>query len=124
MLSDWWNGVELWIAGLPFPFQFALVIVVLIPICLVVAWLIDRIVDHASAFFGPAEHPEPPLGGKVEEAVSDSASEADAETAAPAAEPAVEPAAEVPAEPVAEPVTEPVAEEQATPRVPAESTGR
>jgi hypothetical protein len=120
MLSDWWNGVELWIAGLPFPFQFALVIVVLVPICLVVAWLIDRIVDHASAFFGPAEHPEPPLGGKVEEAVSDTAAEAGTAPAALAAEPVAEVAAEVAAEPVAEPV----AEEQAPPRVPAESTGR
>jgi hypothetical protein len=116
MLSDWWNGVELWITGLPFPFQFALVIVVLIPICLVVAWLIDRIVDHASAFFGPAEHPEPPLGVKLEESVSDTESEPAAETD-PAADPAaeIEAAAEIKAE---------TAEEPATPRVPAESTGR
>lgn len=62
MLSDWWNGVELWISGLPFPFQFALVIVVLAPVCLVVAWLIDRIVDHLSAWFGPADAGERPLG--------------------------------------------------------------
>jgi hypothetical protein len=96
MLSDWWNGVELWIAGLPFPFQFALVIVVLVPLCLVVAWLIDRIVDHASAFFGPAEHPEPPLGVKLDESGAD-----DVE--------AQEPAPEEPAE---------------DKRVPAESTGR
>ena len=57
-LVDWWNGVELWMLGLPFPFQFALVIVVLVPLCLVVAWLIDRIVDHASALM---RSPEPPL---------------------------------------------------------------
>lgn len=62
MLSDWWSGVELWMLALPFPFQFALVVVVLVPLCLVVAWLIDRIVDHASALSGPARHPEPPLG--------------------------------------------------------------
>lgn len=116
MLSDWWNGVELWITGLPFPFQFALVIVVLIPICLVVAWLIDRIVDHASAFFGPAEHPEPPLGVKLEESVSDAESEP-AET-----EPAVE--IEAAAAEIAADTTEPAAEEPASPRVPAESTGR
>ena len=81
MLSDWWNGVELWIAGLPFPFQFALVIVVLVPLCLVVAWLIDRIVDHASAFFGPAKHPEPPLGVKLDESGPE-----DAEAPEPTAE--------------------------------------
>jgi hypothetical protein len=63
MLSDWWNGVELWVLGLAFPFQFALVIVVLAPLCLVVAWLIDRIVDHAAAWFGPSSAGEQPLGG-------------------------------------------------------------
>ena len=106
MLSDWWNGVELWIAGLPFPFQFALVIVVLVPLCLVVAWLIDRIVDHASAVFGPAKHTEPPLDVKIEDAV----------------EPAPAEDGEEPAEPAQ--VAEPAAGEQAASRVPAESTGR
>ncbi len=110
MLSDWWNGVELWIAGLPFPFQFALVIAVVVPLCLVVAWLIDRIVDHASAFFGPAKHPEPPIGVKVEDAAEDTA-----------AEDAGDPAETVGADsaPVAD---EPAAAQVA--RVPAESTGR
>ena len=105
MLSDWWNGVELWMLGLPFPFQFALVVVVLVPLCLVVAWAIDRIVDHASAFFGPGRHPEPPIDAVVDEDV-------------PAAE-SVEPVETV--EPVvATEVAVPVAPE----RVPAESTGR
>ena len=99
MLSDWWNGVELWMLGLPFPFQFALVVVVLVPLCLVVAWLIDRIVDNASAFFGPSRHPEPPLGTAVQ-----------LEEAATGETAAVEP-----------PPAEAEAEDQ---RVPAESTGR
>jgi hypothetical protein len=94
MLSDWWNGVELWVLGLPFPLQFALVVAVLLPLCLVVAWLIDRIVDHASAYFGRARPHEPPID------VAPQAAEV-----ADAAEPAVE---------------EPPADE----RVPAESTGR
>jgi hypothetical protein len=107
MLSDWWNGVELWMLGLPFPFQFALVIAVLVPLCLVVAWLIDRIVDHASAFFGPAKAPEPPLSVKTEE---------------PEATADVEPVeVEEPAE-VTEGVE--VVEPAADTRVPAESTGR
>ena len=101
MLSDWWNGVELWMLGLPFPFQFALVVVVLVPLCLVVAWAIDRVVDHASAFFGPGRHPEPPIDAVV------SAEEAPSDEPA-AVEQAVEQDA-VPAEPA---------------RVPAESTGR
>jgi hypothetical protein len=60
-LSDWWNAVELWLLGLSFPFQFALVMAVLLPLCLVIAWLIDRIVDNASAWFGPSDADEPPL---------------------------------------------------------------
>jgi hypothetical protein len=61
-LADWWNAVELWVLGLPFPFQFALVIAVLVPLCVMIAWLIDRIVDYASAWFGPSNEDEPPLG--------------------------------------------------------------
>jgi len=61
MVSDWWNGVELWMTGLAFPLQFAIVMAVLLPLVLVVAYLIDRIVDHASAFFGPSQGEDPPL---------------------------------------------------------------
>jgi len=61
-MAEWWNGVELWVLGLAFPLQFALVIVLLAPLCLVVAWAIDRIVDHASALFGPAPGEEEPIG--------------------------------------------------------------
>ena len=60
-LVDWWNAVELWMLGLPFVFQFAIVIAVLLPLCVGVAWLIDRIVDYASAWFGPSDEDEPPL---------------------------------------------------------------
>ena len=63
-LVDWWNGVELWMLGLPFPFQFAIVIAVLLPLCVLVAWLIDRIVDYTSAWFGPSKEDEPPVGAR------------------------------------------------------------
>jgi hypothetical protein len=63
-LVDWWNGVELWMSGLPFPFQFAIVMAVLLPLCVLAAWLIDRIVDYASARFGPSTEDEPPVGGR------------------------------------------------------------
>jgi hypothetical protein len=62
MVAEWWNGVELWVSGLAFPFQFALVMVLLGPFCVVVAWAIDRAVDHASTLFGPAPGDEAPLG--------------------------------------------------------------
>lgn len=61
-LAEWWNAVELWVLGLPFPFQFALVMVVLLPACVGLAWLIDRIVDHVSAAVGPAHASDPPVG--------------------------------------------------------------
>ncbi|MFC4858333.1 hypothetical protein [Actinophytocola glycyrrhizae] len=62
MVAEWWNGVELWVSGLAFPFQFALVMVLLGPFCVVVAWAIDRVVDHASTWFGPAPGDEEPIG--------------------------------------------------------------
>jgi hypothetical protein len=63
-LGNWWNDVELWVLGLPFAFQFAVVMVVLMPVCVMVAWLIDRLVDYASARFGPSDEDEPPIGAK------------------------------------------------------------
>ena len=63
-LVDWWNGVELWMLGLPFGFQFAIVMAVLLPLCVLVAWLIDRLVDYASARFGPSKEDEPPVGAR------------------------------------------------------------
>lgn len=80
MLSDWWNGVELWMAGLAFPFQFAIVMAVLLPVVLVVAWLIDRIVDHAAALFGPSLDEDRPLG-TAQSAVEPSPTAPEAETA-------------------------------------------
>jgi hypothetical protein len=108
MLSDWWNGVELWMLGLPFPFQFALVVVVLVPVCLVVARAIDRIVDHASALFGPAAAAEPPLS-------SVKLAAAEAEAALVEAESAQADVAEADSESDAQPDAE---------QVPAETTGR
>ncbi|WP_018683155.1 hypothetical protein [Actinokineospora enzanensis] len=62
-LSDWWNDVELWLIQLSFPLQFALVMAILLPLCVVVAWLIDRVVDYASARVGKSRD-ETPLGAR------------------------------------------------------------
>ncbi|QQQ77701.1 hypothetical protein IOD16_04110 [Saccharothrix sp. 6-C] len=51
--AQWWDGVELWLAQLAFPFQFALLMCVLLPLSLGVARLIDRLVDNASTRFNP-----------------------------------------------------------------------
>ncbi|TCP54873.1 hypothetical protein EV191_10282 [Tamaricihabitans halophyticus] len=62
-LRDWWDGIELWLTQLWYPFQLALVLVVLLPLCLVAAWLIDRAVDVLGGWLGKlrgnrAEQPE------------------------------------------------------------------
>ncbi|MGQ0842437.1 hypothetical protein [Actinokineospora sp.] len=62
-LSEWWNDVELWIIAVPFALQFALVMAVLLPLCVVLAWLIDRVVDYASDTVGTSRD-EPPLGSR------------------------------------------------------------
>ncbi|CCH28792.1 putative membrane protein [Saccharothrix espanaensis DSM 44229] len=52
-IAQWWDAVELWMAQLPFPFQFALLMAVLLPSSLGAARLIDRVVDNASSRFNP-----------------------------------------------------------------------
>lgn len=47
-LADWWDSVELWVTQLWVPFQVALVIVVLLPLCWWAAKLIDLGVDRLS----------------------------------------------------------------------------
>lgn len=44
-VSAWWDGVELWLAQQWFPVQFVLVTVVLVPLCLLLAWVVHRVVD-------------------------------------------------------------------------------
>lgn len=51
-LAGFWNAVELWLAQLWFPFQIALVMVVLLPAAWAVAWLVDQAVDRVSAAVG------------------------------------------------------------------------
>lgn len=63
-LTRWWDSVELWLTGLWAPVQIALVIGVLLPVCWLVAFGIDRGIDRCSDFvsarFGSrdAEHPD------------------------------------------------------------------
>ncbi|MCX4097515.1 hypothetical protein [Nocardia sp. alder85J] len=40
--AGWWDGFELWVAGLPFIPQFAVVLVGMIPVSFVIAYLLDR----------------------------------------------------------------------------------
>ncbi|GGM53184.1 hypothetical protein GCM10012275_25230 [Longimycelium tulufanense] len=65
-LTEWWDDVELWLAQLWFPFQVTLTMVVLLPVCWFVAWLIDRVVDRTSAAITRTGETEPPLGGSYD----------------------------------------------------------
>jgi hypothetical protein len=47
-LANWWDSADLWLSQLAFPFQFAIVIAVVAPLCLGIAWAIDRCVDMVS----------------------------------------------------------------------------
>ncbi|GGC72063.1 hypothetical protein IEU95_14540 [Hoyosella rhizosphaerae] len=42
-LARWWDGVELWIAGLPFVPQALLVVAVMVPVCFGLASVLDRV---------------------------------------------------------------------------------
>ncbi len=44
-IANRWDAVELWVTQLAFPFQVALAIVVVLPLCWGVAGLLDRLVD-------------------------------------------------------------------------------
>ena len=58
-LARWWDDAELWVAGLPFIPQVVLVLVVMVPCCFGMAWLLDGVVSIAFAMFGRAEIDDP-----------------------------------------------------------------
>ncbi|MEC3915281.1 hypothetical protein [Nocardia sp. CDC160] len=41
-IANWWDSVELWVAGLPFIPQFAVVLAAMVPVCLAIAYVLDR----------------------------------------------------------------------------------
>jgi p-aminobenzoyl-glutamate transporter AbgT len=53
-LADWWDGVELWLAQAGFPVQFVLVMAVVVPLCLVAAWVLDKVVGKLAQWFSAA----------------------------------------------------------------------
>ena len=58
-LWQWWDGVELWLVQLPVAVQFPIVMVVVLPLCLGVARLVDRVADlGAKNPASPAPEPE------------------------------------------------------------------
>lgn len=59
-LTDWWDTLELWLAQRSFPLQFVLVMLVLMPVCLGLAWLIDRVAEYVFARLGARGADEDP----------------------------------------------------------------
>ncbi|MFI6867408.1 hypothetical protein [Nocardia sp. NPDC050406] len=51
-IADWWDGVELWVAGLPFVPQFAVVLAAMVPVCFAIAYLLDRALRVALRLLG------------------------------------------------------------------------
>jgi hypothetical protein len=58
-LVQWWDGVELWVVQLPVAVQFPVVMIVVLPACLGVARLIDRVVDWGAKNPASALEAEP-----------------------------------------------------------------
>lgn len=50
-IARWWDAAELWIAGLPFVPQVALVLAVMIPLSGGLAWILDRTLVFLLALF-------------------------------------------------------------------------
>jgi hypothetical protein len=51
-VASWWDGVELWLVGLPFGPQFAIVMVVVLPLCVLASRFLDRVVGAVAAELG------------------------------------------------------------------------
>ncbi|WP_137723673.1 hypothetical protein [Prescottella subtropica] len=54
-IASWWDGTELWVAGLPFVPQVILVLAVMIPACFGIAWLLDRALSAVFTLVGRGE---------------------------------------------------------------------
>lgn len=51
-LGNWWDSVELWVTGLPFVPQVAVVMAVLVPLAALLARAVDALVSKALTLIG------------------------------------------------------------------------
>ncbi|MFE1594001.1 hypothetical protein [Nocardia sp. NPDC058705] len=58
-IAGWWDGFELWVAGLPFIPQFLVVLVGMVPISFAIAFLLDRSLRAVFRALGRDERVEP-----------------------------------------------------------------
>ncbi|MFC4372495.1 hypothetical protein ACFO5K_00145 [Nocardia halotolerans] len=60
-IAGWWDGFELWVAGLPFIPQFLVVLVGMVPISFAIAYLLDRALRALFRALGRDDHTEVPV---------------------------------------------------------------
>lgn len=51
-IAGWWDGFELWVAGLPFIPQFIVVLVGMVPVSFAIAYLLDRLLRVSMQLLG------------------------------------------------------------------------
>jgi len=59
-IAGWWDGFELWVAGLPFIPQFLVVLVGMVPVSFAIAYLLDRGLRACLRLLGRDRRPAPP----------------------------------------------------------------
>ncbi|MDG3011823.1 hypothetical protein G4X40_16885 [Rhodococcus sp. D2-41] len=56
-IAHWWDGVELWVTGLAFIPQVLVVMVVVVPLCALIARLVDLALAWVFRVLGRDEEP-------------------------------------------------------------------
>ncbi|MFB7878493.1 MULTISPECIES: hypothetical protein [unclassified Nocardia] len=64
-IAGWWDGFELWVAGLPFIPQFLVVLVGMVPISFAIAFLLDRTLRAIFRVLRRDDSVEPPAVGPM-----------------------------------------------------------
>lgn len=61
-VAGWWDGFELWVAGLPFLAQFVVVLVGMVPVSFGIAYVLDNGLQLALRLIGRDQLPptQPP----------------------------------------------------------------
>ncbi|MFC8043656.1 hypothetical protein [Nocardia sp. NPDC057353] len=59
-IAGWWDGFELWVAGLPFIPQFLVVLLGMVPISVAIAFGLDRTLRAVLHLLGRDRTPEAP----------------------------------------------------------------
>lgn len=64
-IAGWWDGFELWVAGLPFIPQFLVVLIGMVPISFAIAFVLDRALRAIFRLLGRDDRIEPSIPAAV-----------------------------------------------------------